>query len=546
MAVKMQEDIGLWTDVLPTDVFVKVNQLERVSNPVMLDSSGRGFTSDGVLSNEIFGISTYDRRNRFAYIELYTHYMTPLAAVKLASYDRKLADVLFARGRYKLTKGGELIEDPDGKAGPEFLYQIWGKVKVKDKETVATKEIQKFYEQNRDILFCTKFPVIPAFYRDINKSAMSSGDSYEIRKSSALINSRYNSMISYAQSINQYTDTFTGMAYITQARIQSIIVDIYNDLVISTVKGSPSKFGMLRRALAGKNLPYTSRLVVTAANQNRSSLSQVQTKYGYATVPLMYVCAMFMPFIVHDLKAYFDAQFLQGGKYPIMNDKGELEYVTITESYDENAISGMIIKFINSPESRFDLVKTPPDTMGRQYNMMLTGRFNKDNTTMKRNATLTDILYIVASKSVADKHVDITRYPMDNPNGQNPFRIIISTTMKTEPVTIGETVYDFFPVIEGDPLNVFMTTGQISNVMADRMGMDYDGDQVSLKPRWTKESNADAERLINSPGYTLDVAGKTMRQMGKDFILNSYLITKLDNDVTNIVDINKTKPKYVV
>lgn len=471
MAIKV-EDPGLWTDALPVDTWVKVNDLHPVTNPVMLDASGRGFTPDGVLSNEIFGISTYDRRNRFAYIDLHGHYMEPLPAVKLASYDRKLADVLFARGRYRLTKDGELVEDPDGKAGPEFLYQIWGKVKVRDKDTITTKEIQTYFEQDRDILFCTKLPVIPAFYRDINKSAMSAGDSYEIKKSSAMINSRYNSIISYTQSINQYTDTFTGMAYVTQARVQSILVDIYNDLVIGTVKGSPSKFGMLRRALAGKNLPYTCRLVVTAPNQNKSSLSQVQTKYGYATVPLMYICAMYMPFIVHELKAYFDAQFLQGGKYPIRNAKGELEYTTITESYDENAISGMIVKYINSPESRFDKVKTPPDVNGKQYSLMLTGRFNKDGTTLSRTATITDILYIVASRVVADKHVDITRYPMDNPNGQNPFRIIISTTMRTEPVTIGEVVYEHFPVCEGDPLNAFMTTGQISNVMADRMGMD--------------------------------------------------------------------------
>lgn len=477
MAIKT-DDVGLFCDLLPVDTFVRVNSLESVSNPTMFDSSGRGFSSDGILSNEIFGITNYDRRNRFAYIDLYTHYMQPLAAVKLAAYDRKLADVLFSRGRYRLTKDGDLIEDPEGKAGPEFLYQIWGKVKVKDKDTVTTKEVQKFYEQNRDMLFMTKLPVIPAFYRDINKEAMASGDSYEMRKSSALINSKYNSIISYTQSLNQYTDTFTGMAFVTQARVQGILVDIYNDLIVGTVKGSPAKFGMLRRAMAGKNLPYTSRLVLTASNQNKSSLSQVQTKYGYATVPLMYVCAMFMPFIVHDLKAYFDAQFMQGGKYPVVNEKGQQEYVTIDRSYDENEITGMIIKFINSPGNRFDPVLTPPDQFGRQYHMMLTGRFNKDNTTLNRVATLTDILYIVATRTVRDKHVDITRYPMDNPNGQNPYRIMISTTMRTEPATIGETVYEFFPVCEGDPLNTFMTTGQISNVMIDRMGAD---------PRWVRQ-----------------------------------------------------------
>lgn len=473
MAVKTQEPVGLWADSLPVDTWVKVNNLEECTNPVMLDSGGRSFTSDGVLSNEIFGITTYDRRNRFAYINLYTHYMIPLAAVKLASYDRKLADVLFARGRYRLTKDGALVEDPEGKAGPEFLYSIWGKVKVKDKETVTTKEIQDYYENTpKDLLFCTKFPVIPAFYRDINRSAMNSGDSYEIKKSSAIINSKYNSMISYTQSLHTYTDTFTGMAYVTQARVQSLIVDIYNDIVIGTVKGSPSKFGMLRRAMAGKNLPYTCRLVITASNQKKSSINQVQTKFRYATIPLQYVCAIFMPFMVHNLKAYFDAQFIQGGKYPVVDASGKVQQVTFRESYDENEIGGMINKFINSPETRFDPIMTPPDENGRRYKMRLTGRFNKDNTTFNRPATLTDVLYIIAVKTVEDKHVDITRYPMDNPNGQNPYRIIVSSTMRTMPVTIGDTVYEYFPQITGDPLNAFMSTCQISNVMLDRMGAD--------------------------------------------------------------------------
>lgn len=71
-----------------------------------------------------------------------------------------------------------------------------------------------------------------------------------------------------------------------------------------------------------------------------------------------------------------------------------------------------------------------------------------------------------------------------------------------------------------------------------------DGDTTSIRPRWTKEANADAERVINSPGYTLDIGGKCMRQISKDFILNSYLITKTTSSV--IKDINRQTPKYVI
>ena len=474
-----QKAEGLTLKLLNVDRFVQANALQPVSNAVYLEN-GRNFTADGVLSNEIFGMDQYSRRNRFAYIDLHGHYMTPLAALKLYAYDRKLADALFARGRFKLTSAGELINDPDGEAGPEFVYRIWGKVKVKAKESITTKEVETFYKQDRDELFITKYPVIPAFYRDINKAAMASGDTYEIRKSSALINSQYCSIISYTQSLSTYTSAFASMTYTTQARVQTLLVDIYNSLMVDTVKGKPSKFGMLRRSLAGKNLPYTSRLVITAANLNKRSFSQMQTRYGYATVPLAYVCSMFMPFMVHDLKEFFESEFIRGGKYPVLRPDGTEDQVNITESYTENDINGMIVKFINSPETRFQTVYTPPDSEGKRYTMRVAGRYNKDQTTFNRPATYTDILYMSAVRVAADKHVDITRYPMDNPNGQNPYRIIVSTTNETVPVTIGDTVYEHYPVIKGDPLNVFISTGQISNTMLGPMGADSVRDNIRV------------------------------------------------------------------
>ena len=151
-----------------------------------------------------------------------------------------------------------------------------------------------------------------------------------------------------------------------------------------------------------------------------------------------------MPFMIHDLKAYFDAQFIQAGKCSAMDKDGKIVTVTFAESYDENQITGMINKFVNSPATRFDEISTPPDMDGNTHKLMVTGRFNKDDTTFSRPATYTDILYIVACRMVENKHVFITRYPIDNQNGQNPYRIIVSSTIKTVPVTIGETVKQLF------------------------------------------------------------------------------------------------------
>ena len=459
------DQIGMWVNLLEVDKLVKVNNLREITNPIYIDK--RTFTPDGLLSNEIFGVSTYDRKNRFAYIDLKGHYMYPLSAVKLASYDRTLSDVLYARGTYKLVDG-VLVEDENGDSGPEFLYSIWGKVKVKEKTTETTREIQKYFEMPRDKLFITKFPVIPAFFRDINLSATSS------TKSSNVINSKYASIISYTQSLAGYSMGFANIQRITQARVQTLLVDIYNELMVKTVKGRPSKFGMLRRAMSGKNLPYTTRLVITASDQNKESVNRVQVKFGYATIPLAYVCSLFMPFMIHELKAYFDAQFIQGGKIQVLDSKTKKPMlVDATESYDENQLTAMINKFINSPSTRFDYVPAPPTTDGISHKMIIVGRFQKSNTTFIRPATFTDILYIVAERVVRDKHVYVTRYPMDNPNGQNPYRIMVSTTYKTEPVVIGNQVYEFYPIIKGDPLNAFMSTCQMSNTMLEKMGADF-------------------------------------------------------------------------
>ena len=104
---------------------------------------------------------------------------------------------------------------------------------------------------------------------------------------------------------------------------------------------------------------------------------------------------------------------------------------------------------------------------------MLTGRFQKDNTTFSRKATLVDLLYIVAKRATENRHVFITRYPLESYNGQYPARIEISTTIKTQPVIIGETVYPFFPIASGDPINQFVDTCRMNNTMLSSIGADF-------------------------------------------------------------------------
>ena len=81
--------------------------------------------------------------------------------------------------------------------------------------------------------------------------------------------------------------------------------------------------------------------------------------------------------------------------------------------------------------------------------------------------------------------------------------------------------------------------------MLHRMGIEYDGDTVACKACWTKESNEDAERYINSNAYVLSSTGDTMRSMSQGFVMTQYLMTMLDKDSPVKVDCNNnTRSKY--
>ena len=86
--------------------------------------------------------------------------------------------------------------------------------------------------------------------------------------------------------------------------------------------------------------------------------------------------------------------------------------------------------------------------------------------------TMTDLLYIVAKDELADKHVYVTRYPLDNYNGQYPAKIELATTIHTKPMKFGERVYQFYPIIEGDPTNAFIESVGMSNTYLAELGGD--------------------------------------------------------------------------
>ena len=88
---------------------------------------------------------------------------------------------------------------------------------------------------------------------------------------------------------------------------------------------------------------------------------------------------------------------------------------------------------------------------------------------INRRLTWCDVFYIAAIEAVKDKHVLLTRYPLNDYMGQQPFKINIMSTIKTEPVILNGQVYKHYPYIReedigSDTSKKFIDTLQVSNL----------------------------------------------------------------------------------
>lgn len=517
-----------------TDMYIRVNNLKPVTNPIAI--KGDVPTTDGLFSYEIFGTSQAARMGTPAYIDLKGKYLPGHLALKLKAYDRKLSDLLFSNKRFILDKDGNLIADEEnGETGPAFLYEIWDKYKPESKKTILTKEVEESFSKKREDLFVDKIIILPAGLRDFTLGTK------QMRLKE--LNDTYTLLLNQVLTVDMYADSLGFVRNLTQSRIQAILVEIYEIINIGKVKGSPSKYGFLKKSVASKNPKYTSRSVISAMNYNTETWKDIPVKYKETGIPIAQVCSTFFPFVAYELKQFFDNEFLRGGKYPFYTEDNNIEYRNIEESYDYEEIQKMINRFIKSPYNRFDKVKIP-GKHDKNYYMAFTGRFIKEDKKILRAATLTDVLYLACLKAVKSKIIDTTRFPLESINGQFPGRVAILTTTRTHSIMIGEEVYPNYPHIESykDPINAFVDTVQFSHTKLSAIGGDYDGDQTGEKSRFSNQACLDGEKFMNSPGFYLTPGGDFMRSIDKEMVLTAYSITKTDK----ILPVLSKSPKYAI
>ena len=550
---KDRSDMFNLKGLLDIEDFIKKNDVKEISNPIFFNQNKLP-TSDGLLSNEIFGITKEERANRFGYIDLHGTFLHPLVYKVWSALDKNIKSIVHGIDNFVIDSNGQFKQDPNGKTGIKFLKDNINKIKIRSTDSTKRDRVIEFLNISKPLMFITKYPVIPAFYRDVNTEGgkVGVGD----------INKYYNSIIIASKALAEAQDYGLSISNSQAGRMQEILLQVYNYFGAGNpdAKGSgvgmPSKFGIIRRANLSKTTDYSSRLVITSPELKVEKLDDIEADMDYSVVPLASLSINFLPYMIFWLRNFFENEFSTRTTYTVHMKDGKIKEIPIQDyqiAFSDERIKDEINRFVHGYSNRFIPVKVP--TLDKKLNiyMHFKGRASTspDDTEqgeiINRRLTWCDLLFMAASEVTADKHILITRYPIDSFYNQFPTKVKVQSTIETEPMTVVSAgmkkFYKKYPKIreediEKDTSNKFIDSLNLCNGYLDSIGGDYDGDQVSVKGIYSAEANAELDQQMNSKIHYIGLDGISVMDVGKEAKQSLYCLTMV------LPNSNLTEPQF--
>ena len=565
-------------ELLDIDKFIKVNSLEEVSDPVFFN--GPTPTERGLLSNEIFGITKSERSGIYAYIDLGGTFIHPIVYKVLCKLNNKIPDIVNGTDFFIIDDSGDLIKSDDGHTGIDWFRKNFSKIKFKKNESTSRNRYVDFIEYARDKMWITKYIVSPPYYRDVDTRQASIGVGE--------INKLYSSLIIATRSIKDTSSYGLTLEDVTKARVQNILVQIFdwygNGTTIGgkeTPKNLPGKYGLIKRGLLYKTVDYSTRLVLSAPDVEAENVDDIMVNMDYAGLPLASAICNFKPFIMFWLRRFFENRFAGRMEYPVhINDKDTVmvPLVDYQIAFSDVVLEEQIERFIHGYSNRFIPIEIPIDKVEYTKRMkekhytkkelltpekmyLFMGGYVLNNSSdynetkndyssfkkIDRPLTWCDLFYRAACEVTSDKNILATRFPIDSYLNQFPTKVRIKSTIKTQPMVVSDgfedntKFYNWYPVINkedigGNTSPLFSDTFSMCNGLIGAMGADYDGDTVIVKPIYTIEANNECRKVEDSKSQIIGMNGLTTRNVSKENIMALYSLTIHPDDTVKFVN----------
>ena len=535
----------------PLDIekFIKVNELKEVTNPIFFSANSIP-TSDGLLSNAIFGITMNSRSNVFAYINLGGKYFIhPMIYAIWKKVDRNIVKCVHSVSNFRISNEGYLEENEDGETGIDFLRKNISKIHFKQSDSFVRKANIAFLEKFKNITFIKNYIVIPAYYRDVSTDGgkVGVGD----------INKLYQYLLMACNSLKEMDQLGITTYDATVGRIQDLLLEIYNYFTKGEVQGKTTgagiagKFGILQHGVQSKTTDYSSRLIISAPNLKVESMDDLLTDVDHVALPLASAVTNFYPFVLAYVRQFFMNEYNNNpirNVYPSSTNTKESKKVKLKDyriSFSDDVLKEEIDRFIHGIANRFRPIELPTEDpkypivyinfKGRHATEEeVTNDLEKEDDNRvpitERVMTWCDLLYMAAIEVTADKMVLITRYPIDSCYNQFPCGINVSSTIKTEPMVINHKLYKHYPYIRTEDIgknttNKFIDTLNISNIYLGIIDGDYDGDQVTVKSIYSIEANNELRNQLNSKRHFIALGGNNVMETTNEGVAALYALT---------------------
>lgn len=505
-------------DILDFDREIKQNNIQQVTNSIYFNN-GNNPTDDGLFSYKIFGRpGSKEREENYAYIDLRRKFIHPSSYDLLKKLDRKIEDVVLCRKFFTINNYGELVEDAEkGETGIDFLYKNFNKLSFRSTGTKSRdKKLSLVTQLKITEVFIDKWLVAPCYIRDFNPN----GGMNE-RSSVDNINKVYSRLIMLTNSIRPSDSEYSFTGFNTQSNIQLILNELY-EYFINKISG---KSGYIHQALLGKTVDRSTRSVISAPRFTSETFEGQEVMFGYTGVPITQLIVLFYPFYIRYIQDFMIQHEMDIRLIKRNSDNTESsvnkEVLSVKEVFTEELIKKILELFVQAEAYRFQKLFIESSD-GSIYKLEM---FKKE---LGRDFTLMDLLFLATNEIIQNKHVYVTRYPIETFQNIYPSKISILSTRKTVAQSVNNTYFPNYPYIIPDypcKSSDLIMTVVMNNSYLGELGADYDGDTVSLRGVYSVEANAEAERLIYAKTNLLDQSGTLSRSIGNEAVQAIYTLT---------------------
>ena len=566
-------------DLFDIEEFIKINKLQEVTSPIGL-SSDKMPNPNGIFSYEIFGYTTEERKNQMAYIDLRGVYFHP-QCVKSISRMGVLGKIL-SRDKYAVVVNkkihpvnkDELDKYPDAETGVEFYYNNWDEINWNSasillKDTTESDDELSIDKKNRIKLFrylkkseafCKYWLVMPPYYRDFNTNDDTTlGDD---------INKIYKELILKTLALKKgFVDDFgfSSVGAMTKARIQDLLGILYDmglnpisgksvDINTSELKGNVKR-SVIRKNLIGRFLDFAASSVIASPISSVTETVDDFAHFGQVQLPLQTFMAMYKPFFLN-----YCFEFLETTLGNIEERKNEIGFKEIDKTqFSIDVIDKYITRFIKTAADKDTPITAEViESDGSQSLVFLDMIINEEVVPM----TFFDLFYIAADEIAKDKYALVTRFPLAENLNIYPSKIRLMSTQNTYKATLCKNVYSSQPlaevynhypyinrnntvkkinkmcdhpyyknkvyVVKPEPYYEMCRAAVVGNGHIKAMNADYDGDTLFFRGLFTKEANAEAEKMVWNKVNFFGADGKLRRGIsliGGDCTVAIYELT---------------------